>query len=303
MPAVRTIREANYVISYIRRKCWHYLYQHFCTAPFTRHWNECLAKAAQAARGGCEQYRGSRRTSAAKALSRSLRPAVTHDRAGRWWPFWLCPDLCGLQICSSHVSELVVLTTAAPHVGLAGMSRFGLTVILLICVRAAAVAPEIRDAQLGVGSRRLRKLIIQYSKQHSHHRLARKGWSNRPGAVALSQADQKFSSFSSKLMRKAHLANGLILLGMLGFSGVLFNMLNSRFQHSTRHLMLNSGSLLCTVLAFMAMKKMWKLSTRHHDLMGGLFSAMRFLALFALLPWLGFSRRRARGVPGKLGSC
>ncbi|CAE7440990.1 unnamed protein product [Symbiodinium sp. CCMP2592] len=179
------------------------------------------------------------------------------------------------------------------------MSRFGLTVILLICVHAAAVAPEIRDAQLGVGSQRLRKLISQSSKQHSHHGLARKGWSNRPGAVALSQADQKFNSLSSKMMRKAHLANGLILLGMLGFSCVLFYMLNSRFQHSTRHLMLKSGSLLSTVLAFMAMKKMWKLSTQHHDLVGSLFSAMRFLALFALLPWLGFSRRRARGVPGK----
>ncbi|CAE7761448.1 ttll6 [Symbiodinium sp. CCMP2456] len=174
------------------------------------------------------------------------------------------------------------------------MSRFGLTVVLLICVRAASVAPEIRHTHLGVGSQRLRRLISQYSKQHLH-RFARKGWRNGPGTVALSQAHQKSKRFSSKMMRKAHLANGLILLGMLGFSGVLFYLSKSRFQHSTRHLMLRSGSLLCTVLAFMAMKKIWKLSTPHHDLVGGLFSAMRFLALFVLVPWLG----RRRGVPGK----
>ena len=191
------------------------------------------------------------------------------------------------------MSEFILLA-AAPRVGIARMYRFGLAVVLLICVRAASVAPEIHDTQLGVGSQRLRKLSIQYSEQHVH-RLARKGWRKRPGAVALSQAHQKSKRSSSKMMRKVHLANGLILLGTLGFSGVLFYLLNSRLQDSTRHLMLSSGSLLCTVLAFMAMKKIWKLSTQHHDLVGGLFSAMRFLALFVLVPWWG----RQRGVPGK----
>ena len=192
----------------------------------------------------------------------------------------------------SNVHSLVHVARFALCVGTAGMTRLCRLVVTLLCTSTAALAPTSGNGKRLVRyeTQRRRQLILWRAREHAHQRLERKA---KGAAVAFTQADQKLGKHaghtpihSSKMQHKVQLANGLILLGTMGFSLVLFCLMHSHLQSQTRQLMVSSGSLFCTILIFMGLKKLWKLVGPGLGGLGWLLSTTRFLAFFGGLPLL-----------------